>query len=340
MYTNIGIDLGTDYTRIFAGRGIVLNEPSVIAVDHYTGEPIEYGQKAAEMIGRTSDRVEVSCPIERGAIADFDMAQLMLKEYMRRACGRKMIKPRVMVTMPSGVTSVQQRSIVDAMESAGARNVCLIEGPLAVAIGLEVDFSTPRATTVIDIGKGTCDIAVLSMGGLAQCESARMAGADFDEAIVRYVRKEHNILIGVRTAEEIKKQIGCVVRRQIEVGMTAKGLNLFTGLPQLFEVTNHEIYEALSDSVEAMVKAIHGVLEKTPPELAADISREGIVLCGGGALIFGMEQLLSERLGAPVTLVEDPLCGAVRGTGKALSDLKVLRNGNYRFRTLKDLVIE
>lgn len=340
MYTDIGIDLGTDYTRIFAGRGIVLNEPSCVAVEERTGEPIDYGVKAAQMIGRTSDRVSVVCPIERGAIADFDMAELLLKEYLKRACGRKMIKPRVMATMPSGVTAVQQRSIVDALESAGARNVCLIEGPLAVAIGLEVDFSTPHATTVIDIGKGTTDIAVLSMGGLAQCESARIAGGDFDEAIMRYIRKEHNISIGIRTAEEIKKKIGCVVRRQVEVGMTVKGLNLFTGLPQLFEVTNHEIFDALSDSVENMLKAIRGVLEKTPPELAADISREGIVLCGGGALIYGMEQLLQERLGAKVTLVHDPLCGAVRGTGKALADLKVLRNGNYKFRTLKDLVIE
>ena len=340
MYTDIGIDIGTDYTRIFSGRGIVLNEPSCVAVEEWSGEPIDYGEKAAQMIGRTSERVLVSCPIERGVIADYDMAELMLKHYLKRVCGRKMIKPRVMVTMPSGVTSVQQRSIVDALENAGARNVCLIEGPLAVAIGLEVDFSTPRATTVIDIGKGTTDIAVLSMGGLSQCESARVAGVDFDEAIVRYIRKEHNIAVGIRTAEQIKKQIGCVIQRPVEIGMTAKGLNLFTGLPQLFEITNHEILEALSDCVQSMLKAIRGVLEKTPPELAADISREGIILCGGGALVYGMEQLLSEQLGTQVTLVNDPLCGAVRGTGRALADLKVLRNGNYKFRTLKDLVVE
>ena len=331
LYNHIGVDLGSDMTRIFAGRGIVLSEPSVVAVDTATGEPVEYGRAAAQMVGRT---------IERGGIADYDVAERMLTEYLRRVCGRRMVKPRVMVTTPSGISTLQQRSLVKALQSAGARSVCIVSSPLAVAIGLSVDFSSPHGTTIVDIGKGTTDVAVLSMGGVAVCESARIAGVDFDEAIIKYARREHNILIGSLTAEKIKIEVGAVCPQPLEVAIFAKGLNQFTGLPQSFEISTEDVAVAVAEPAETLVKTIQNVLEQTPPELAADISREGIILTGGGALLRGMSDFLSERLSTRVTLADDPMGNAVRGTGKILSDVRILHNGNYRFRTLKDLTVD
>ncbi len=340
MYNHIGIDLGSDMTRIFAGRGVVLSEPSVVAVDTDTGEAVEFGHPAAKMIGRTSSRVSPVFAMERGGIADYDVAEMMLTEYIKRVCGRRMVKPRVMVTAPSGISSLQQRSLVKALQSAGARSVCIVSGPLAVAVGLSVDFSSPKGTTIVDIGKGTTDVAVMSMGGVAVCESARIAGMDFDEAIIRYVRREHNVLIGALTAEKIKMEVGAVGPQPLDVAIFAKGLNQFTGLPQSFEISTEDVAAAVAESAETLVKTVQNVLEKTPPELAADIAKEGIVLTGGGALLRGMKEFLSQRLSTKVTMTEDPLNSAVRGTGKILSDVKILHNGNYSFRTLRDLTAD
>lgn len=340
MRTDIGIDLGTDTIRMFMGRSIVLTRPTVITIDNDTGEPKAYGKEAYEMIGRTSDRLTSVCPVQHGTIADFEAAQLFLQDCFAKVSGKKLIRPRVIVSIPGNITAVKQRSVVDALESAGARNVCLIEAPLAAAIGLDVDFSTPRGVTVVDIGKGTTDIAVLSMGGLARCESLPMGSGAFDEEIVRFVRREYNIAIGLLTAERIKKTIGCVKPRSMEVGMTVSGLNLFNGLPQSVEVNTAQLYDVMMTAAEEMIRSIQRVFEQTAPEMVADTAKDGLILTGGGSLTYGMAQLLSERLKLQVNPVADPLNCVIRGIGKALNNSKVLKNGDYRFRSLEDLTIE
>jgi len=340
MRSDIGIDFGTDTTRIFMGRSIVLSRPTVITIDNDTGEPKAYGDEAYQMIGRTSDRLTSVCPIQNGTIADFEAAELLLKQYFSEVSGKKLLRPRTMVAIPGNITAVKQRSVVDALESAGARNVCLIEAPLAAAIGLDVDFSTPRGVTVVDIGKGTTDIAVLSMGGLARCESLPIGSGSFDEEIVRYIRREYNVNIGILTAERIKKTIGCVKPRDWEVGMTVSGLNVFTGLPQSVEVDTTRLYEVMMVTAEEIIGSIQRVFEQTAPEMVADTAKDGLILTGGGSLTFGMPELLSVRLGLQVHRVEDPLNCVVKGIGKALNNSKVLKNGDYRFRSLEDLTIE
>ncbi len=340
MPTDYGIDLGTARTIIYKGKSIVLNEPSVVAFDTHTGEPIAFGEEAFQMLGRTPDSINAVCPIERGFIADYEVAEHMVRKYLSEVSGNKMLKARVMVSKPSGITAVQQRSVIDACTNAGARDVCLIESPLAAALGNDINFNTPKGVIVVDIGKGTTDIAVLSMGGLAACESAKIASVDFDEAISRYVRKEYNILIGPHTAENIKLQIGSVWKRPVELALKAKGRNQFTGLPSIFEITSDEVMEALGDTALSICKAVQSVLEKTPPEMISDIANDGILLTGGGALIYGMTELLSDYTRLKVTLVPEPITCVVAGIGKALSDFDVLKNGDYRFRTLEDLAIE
>ena len=340
MLTNIGIDLGTANTIICSGQKIMLNEPSVVSLETATGKPVKYGKEAYKTIGRSPDRITPVCPIERGVIANYEITEYMLEHFMRTVCGGKMLKPRVMISMPSGITAVQQRSIVDAATNAGARNVCLIEGPVAAAIGIGIDFSKPHGTIIVDVGAGTTDVAVLSMGGLAQCDSLRVASLDFDDAIARYVRKHFNVLIGQKTASEIKTKIGCVVYRSVEVAMVAKGRNLLTGLPQLFEITSNQVCDAMNDVSYSICREVQSVLEKTPPELIADISGDGIYLSGGGALIRGMPELMRRYTGLKVNLVDEPTTCVVKGTGKALKNLDLLKNGDYQFRTLHDLVIE
>lgn len=340
MRSDIGIDFGTDTTRIYMGRGVVLSRPTVITIDTDTGEAKAYGTEAYEMIGRTSERLVSVCPVQNGTIADFEAAELLLKRYFAEVSGKKLIRPRTMVAIPGNITAVKQRSVVDALESAGARNVCLIEAPLAAAIGLDVDFSTPKGVTVVDIGKGTTDIAVLSMGGLARCESLPVGGGTFDDEIVRFVRREYNVAIGTLTAERIKKTIGCVSPRRLEVGMTVSGLNVFTGMPQSIEVDTGRLYEVMMTTAEEIIRSIQRVFEQTAPEMVADTSKDGLILIGGGSLIYGMPELLSARLELQVNRADDPLNCVVKGIGKALTNSKVLKNGDYRFRSLEDLTIE
>jgi len=339
MLTDIGIDLGTASTVICSGRQIVLHEPSVVALETQTGRPLKFGGEAAAMIGKTPDSITAVCPVEHGVIANYDAAEHMLRYYLKKVCGTKMVKPRVLVSAPAGITAVQQRSIMDALQNAGARTVCLIEAPVAAALGVGVDFSRPHGTIIVDIGAGTTDVAVLSMGGLAQCESIKIAGGEFDEAIIKYVRKEYNILIGSKSAEYIKQQIGCVVQRPVEVAMKAKGRNLFTGLPQVFEISANEVCTAVTDVSYGICNGIQSVLENTPPELVGDIAGDGMVITGGGALIHGMCELLTRYTGIKASLTDDPFTCVARGTGKALDNLDLLKNGDYEFRTLQDLIV-
>lgn len=340
MFTDIGIDLGTARTVIYAGRCVVLDEPSVVSVETETGKPIKFGQAAYRMVGRTPDRITTVFPIERGVIANYEVAEQMVRYFLKTIYGNRMLKPRVMVSIPSGVTEVQQRSVRTVIEDAGARDVCLVEAPVAAAIGVGIDFVKPHGTIVVDIGAGTTDVAVLSMGGLAQCESSRLASEDFNEAIIRYIRKEYNILIGARTAEDIKLNIGCVVHRPIEIAMKSKGRNLFSGLPEVFEITSNEICDAISEISYGICASIQSVLERTPPELVGDISTDGIMLTGGGSLIHGMSELLQRYTGIKAAVVKDATTCVARGTGKALENPDLLENGDYEFRSLHDLTIE
>ncbi|MDD4699709.1 MAG: rod shape-determining protein [Oscillospiraceae bacterium] len=340
MSTDIGIDLGTSKTILLSGSKVILEQPSVVTVDTETWEPIAYGEKAYAMVGRTPDSLTTVYPIERGVIADYNIAEQMLKFYMRKAFGNRIVKPRVMVSMPIGVTSIQHRSVAKAVEIAGGRNVCTVEGPVAAAIGLGVDFNIARGSMIIDIGAGTTDVATISMGGLAECTTARMASFDFDEAIIKYIKKVHNILIGKQTAENIKIQIGSVVPRQVEIAMQAKGRNIFTGLPEIFEITATDIFEAVKDTADTICLSIKSVIENTSPDLISDIMTDGIHLTGGGASIYGMEELLSEYLGVSVKLSQDPIHSVARGAGMALKNPQLLKNGDYQFRSIQELIVE
>jgi rod shape-determining protein MreB len=338
MFTDIGIDLGTAKTVVISGKMIVLNEPSVVLMENYTEMPYKFGREAYDAIGRSSDRYMPVCPIERGVIANYNVAEHMVRYFMRKVTGGKMTKPRVVVSMPSGVTEVQQRSIVDAIQNAGGRSVCPIEAPVAAAIGIGIDFSKPHGTIIVDIGAGTTDVAVMSMGGLSKCESARVAGTDIDDAIIKYMKKEHNLLIGRHTAETIKKQIGCAMPRDIELAMYAKGLSSMNGLPTAVEINANEICEAISETTYQICAAVQSVLNKTPPELVGDIADDGIYLTGGTALLNGMDALLEEYTGIKVTRVENVMTCVAKGIGIALRNFDILQNGDYEFRTLQDLI--
>ncbi|MGN1081308.1 MAG: rod shape-determining protein [Acutalibacteraceae bacterium] len=341
LYASIGLDIGSDRIRIYTGHSIELDEPSCVAVKVYSGEPVAFGQKAREMLGKTSENIAVVNPISRGVISEYEEAQMLLKEYLGRVCGNKMIKPKVLCSMPSGLSAVQMRSVIRVVKDAGARSAALIEAPIALAVGLGLDFSTPRGTVAVDVGAGTTDAAVLSLGSLVQCTSAKIAGNDFDDAIVRYVRKKYNIIIGEVTARQIKEKIGCVKERNVEIGMTVKGNHIYSGLPKSFEITANDVCEAVDDVYLGIVKAVREVLEKTPPELVADAAGDGIYLTGGGALIHGFKDRLSEDLATKINLVADPINTVVKGTGIALSKSGVIGNsGDYRYRKLKDLILE
>lgn len=340
MATEIGIDLGTSKTVIFSSSKVVLELPSIVTVDNESWEPIYYGEKAKQTLGRTPESMVCVFPIEHGVIADYYIAEMMLKEYMNKAFGSRIVRPRIMATLPAGLTELQHHTLNNVVESGGGRNISIIEGPLAVAFGLGLDFSKPHGSLIVDIGAGTTDIAVVSMGGIAVCDSFKTASMDFDAQIMRYIRKEFNIEIGPLMAETIKKQIGTVVERPIEVAMVAKGRNVFTGLPESFEITSSEVYEALKETVHTICNAIRSVMLKTDPDLVADIQNDGMYLTGGGALINGMTTLLEEYMGVKVHLLDDPTHSVVRGAAVALKHPELLKNVNYQLRSIKELTIE
>ena len=316
--TDIGIDLGTASVLVYIkGKGVVLKEPSVVAFDKDTNKIKAIGEEARLMLGRTPGNIVAVRPLRQGVISNYTVTEKMLKYFIQKAVGKKRFrKPLISVCVPSGVTEVEKKAVEDATYQAGAREVAIIEEPIAAAIGAGIDISKPQGNMVVDIGGGTTDIAVISLGGTVVSASIKTAGDDFDEAIVRYMRQKHNLLIGERTAEDIKIKIGSVYRRPESVSMDVRGRNLVTGLPKTISVTSEETEEALNSSTMQIVEAIHSVLEKTPPELAADIADRGIILTGGGGLLCGLEELIEEKTGITTMTADDPLTAVAIGTGK------------------------
>lgn len=340
MPIDIAIDLGTYKTVIVNGNKILLEQPTVATVDSETWEPLCFGDQAKDMIGRTSENTETVLPIQHGIIADYDIAEQMLSNYMGKSLGKRLIRPRVVVAMPSGATSIQRRSVANAVENAGGRSVRIIDTAVAAAIGLGIDFSQAGGKMVVDIGAGVTDIATLSAGGIVQCESAPVGSGDFDEAIIRYIKKEHNVLIGSLSAESIKKQIGSVVPRKEEVTIKAKGRNLFSGLPVYFDVSSVDVYNAMADTAEAICSAIKGVIERTDPDVIADVISDKIYVTGAGACINGMEELLSNYLSGRVKIDRDGAHTVAYGAAMAARNSNLLRDTDYQLRSIEDLIVE
>lgn len=316
--TDIGIDLGTASILVYAkGKGIVLKEPSVVAYDKDADKVRAIGEEARQMIGRTPGNIMAIRPLRQGVISDYVITEKMLRYFISKAMGRKAFrKPRISICVPSGVTEVERRAVEEATYQAGARDVTIIEEPIAAAIGAGVDITKPCGNMIVDIGGGTTDIAVISLGGTVVSASIRVAGDNFNEAIIRYVRKNHKLFIGEQTAEAVKLRIGTAYKRLEEKTMEIKGRNVVTGLPKAVTLTSAEICEALRETVSQIVESVHNVLEKTPPELAADVSERGIILTGGGALLDGLEEVIQEKTGINTATAENPEMTVVIGTGK------------------------
>ncbi|WP_167957805.1 rod shape-determining protein [Anaerosporobacter faecicola] len=316
--SDIGIDLGTASVLVYIkGKGVVLKEPSVVAFDRDTNKIKAIGEEARLMLGRTPGNIVAVRPLRQGVISDYTVTEKMLKYFIQKAVGKQRFrKPRISVCVPSQVTEVEKKAVEDATYQAGARDVAIIEEPIAAAIGAGIDIARPCGNMIVDIGGGTTDIAVISLGGTVVSTSIKIAGDDFDEAIVRYMRKKHNLLIGERTAEDIKIKIGSAYRRPEVATLDVRGRNLVTGLPKTITVTSDETEEALKETTSQIVEAVHSVLEKTPPELAADIADRGIVLTGGGCLLYGLEQLIEEKTGINTMTAEEPMTAVAIGTGK------------------------
>lgn len=327
---DVAIDLGTASVLVYVkGKGIVLKEPSVVAIDQETRRILAIGDAARQMIGRTPGSIVAVRPLRNGVIADYDVTEAMLKYFLERVCGKwNLFRPRVMICIPTGITSVEKRAVKEAAIQAGAKSVALIEEPLAAAIGAGLDIRGPAGHMVVDIGGGTTGIAVLSLGGIVIGESIRIAGDKFDEAIVRYIKKEHNLAIGERTAEEVKMRVGCAYPGARRQSLEVRGRDLVDGLPKTVEVTSKGTCDALSEPVSEIVDRVKSVLERTPPELSGDIVDRGIMLTGGGSLVFGMDKMLSHHAGVPVHLADDPVSSVVLGAGKALMEYGVVHE-NY-----------
>ena len=325
---DIGIDLGTANIIItLKGKGIVLNEPSVVAIDKTTKTILATGSEAKEMLGRTPKEINAIRPLKDGVIADYTATQLMLKNMLEKVCQRYNTgRPRVVVGVPSGITEVEERAVEESVMQAGAKEVYLIEEPMAAAIGAKLEVSEPNGNIIVDIGGGTTEVAVISLGGIVVSNSLRVAGDEIDEDIINYVKHELNLAIGETTAEEIKKQIGCAVLPMTENSMQISGRDLLTGFPQTLTITSTQVYEAMSESIQKITDIVKQTLEKTPPELASDIMERGIVLSGGGALIQGIDALLAQETKMPVYVSENPLECVARGAEKTLEDLEKLRD--------------
>ena len=322
----VGIDLGTANVLVYIkGKGIVLNEPSVVAINNDTDEILAVGEEAKQMLGRTPANIVAVRPLKDGVVSDYDITERMLKYFIRKTCGSgRFFKPRIMVCVPSGVTEVEKRAVREAANQAGGKDVYLIEEPVAAAIGAGLDISKPDGIMVIDIGGGTTDIAVISLGGIVASTSVKMAGDKFDEAIITYMRKNHKLYIGERMAEELKVKIGTAFPREESISMECRGRDLVTGLPKSVDVTSEEMMDALEEPLHTICEAVHNVLERTPPELSADISNSGIMLTGGGALLCGIDKRIEDRTGIKVLIAEDPKSCVAIGTGKALNNLDAL----------------
>ena len=336
---DIGIDLGTASVLVYIkGKGVVLNEPSVVAIDKNTGRLLKVGAEAQAMLGRTPGNIVAIRPLRDGVISDYDMTERMLKEFIRKVTGGfHLFPPRIMVCVPSGITEVEERAVIDAGRQAGARRVYLIEEPVAAAIGAGIDITKPDGHMVVDIGGGTSDIAVISLSGVVESASIKVAGDQFNESIVKYMRRKHNILIGERTAEQMKMEIGCVYPKEEEATIEIKGRCLMTGLPKTITVNSTEMMEAFEEPVERILEAVHGVLERTPPELVADISNNGIVMTGGGSLVDGFDKLIEARTGIHTMVAEDAISCVAEGTGKSLDSLNDMQDGTVNLSRRKQM---
>ena len=336
---DIGIDLGTASVLVFIkGKGVVLNEPSVVAIDKNSGRLLKVGAEAQAMLGRTPGNIVAIRPLREGVISDYDMTERMLKEFIHKVNGGvSRFKPRVIICVPSGITEVEERAVVDAGIQAGARRVYLIEEPVAAAIGAGIDITKPDGHMVVDIGGGTTDIAVISLGGVVESASIKVAGDQFNEAIVKYMRRKHSVLIGERTAEQMKIQIGCVFPEEQEKTIDVKGRCLVTGLPKTLPISSTEMLEAFEEPMERVLEAVHGVLERTPPELVADISNNGIVMTGGGSLVDGFDKLITARTGIHTIVAENAISCVALGTGKSLDSLSSMTDGTVNISRNKQM---
>ena len=325
---DIGIDLGTANILVFAkGKVVVIQEPSVVAMYVKTNKIYAIGEEARRMIGRTPGNIRAIKPLSEGVIADYQVTESIIKYFVARAVGRRrLFKPRVVICVPSGVTGVERRAVMEAASQIAAKDVILISEPMAAAIGCGIDIAAPSGNMIIDIGGGTTDIAVISLGGEVVSQSLRVGGSHFEEAIIRYVKKNFNVAIGERTAEQIKVEIGTAYPTDVKT-LNVRGRDLVTGLPCNIELTSHDIFKSLEEPIRSIIESIRSVLEITPPELAADIMDKGLVLTGGGALLDGMPRLIREQTGVPVFIAEDPLTCVARGTGKVLGMLDIFQEG-------------
>lgn len=330
----VGIDLGTANVLVYIqGKGIVLDEPSVVAINKDNKEILAVGEDARQMLGRTPGNIVAVRPLRDGVISDYDITERMLKYFIRKACGTsRFFRPRIMVCVPSGVTEVEKRAVSEAATQAGGKSVFLMEEPIAAAIGAGLDITRPDGVMVIDIGGGTTDIAVISLGGIVASTSVKVAGDKFDEAIVKYMRKEHKLYIGERTAEDLKMSIGTAYPRDEIATRECRGRDLVTGLPKSITITSEEMMEALDEPLKIISEAVHSVLERTPPEIAADISDSGIVITGGGALLYGFDKRIEARTNIPVRIAEDPMSCVAIGTGKALKSIDAIAKSQMNQR--------
>ena len=324
---DLAIDLGTANTLIYVrGHGVVLDEPSVVAINANDGRPVAVGMEAKRMMGRTPNHIKAIRPLKDGVIADFEVCEKMLRYFIQKVAGSKWSKPRMVICVPSGITGVEQRAVQDAAEYAGARKpVHIIEEPMAAAIGADLPVHEPSGNMIVDIGGGTTEVAVISLGGIVTAQSIRVAGDELDEAVLQYVKKEFSLAIGDRTAEEIKIQMGSAWPMEEELTADIRGRDLISGLPRTIEITTEQIREAVAEPISAIVDAVKTTLDKTPPELAADIMEDGITITGGGALLGGLDQRLAHETGMPIRIADEPLYSVVIGSGRALENIDAMR---------------
>jgi rod shape-determining protein MreB and related proteins len=324
---DLAIDLGTANTLIYVrGHGVVLDEPSVVAINVTDGRPVAVGMEAKRMMGRTPNHIKAIRPLKDGVIADFEVCEKMLRYFIQKVAGSKWSKPRMVICVPSGITGVEQRAVQDAAEYAGARKpVHIIEEPMAAAIGADMPVHEPSGNMIVDIGGGTTEVAVISLGGIVTAQSIRVAGDELDEAVLQYVKKEFSLAIGDRTAEEIKIQMGSAWPLEMELTADIRGRDLISGLPRTIQITTEQVREAVAEPISAIVDAVKTTLDKTPPELAADIMEDGITITGGGALLGGLDQRLAHETGMPIRIADEPLYSVVIGSGRALENIDAMR---------------
>ncbi len=329
---DIAVDMGTETTMLFEqGKGVVAREPTVVAVDKFSGKILKVGQEAQKTLGRTPANIVPIHPVSAGVISDYEMAAQMLKELVGRVTSFSLFKPCVLACVPSSITGVEERAMIDAAIEAGARKVYLLETAVATATGAGVDITKPDGHMIIDIGGGTTEIAIVSSGGVVECESIKVAGGSFDEAIVKFIRRKYNMLIGLSAAEELKRSIGCVIQRPDAAPEEVKGRNLANGLPKTVTVSPTELIEAFVEPMNHILDAIHTVLERTPPQLVGDLDKNGIIMSGGGSLIYGIDRLIERSTGIRTSVVDDAVSCAAYGAGKMLKHLEDMQDGMMNF---------